>query len=215
MTKIETWETRPKIRCGYPSKHPTELESEIEKQREELKLAGCTRFLDDEVTASNPRHGLKEAIGLCSSNGSTIVITTVDKCARSALEFFSLLNELADKKVPLEILKFGGRTIRSDSVGSLTLKEIAIAFRDFEQANQLHKQREGIVRAKNSGRYTGRHPSARLQKEDIWKRFVELRQPASQIAEALGISVPSVYRVAREVDSEKAQAKRQDNKGNA
>jgi DNA invertase Pin-like site-specific DNA recombinase len=209
MTESTSWEGRPKYRHSYASKHPTELEAEIDFQRQQHKTAGCLRFSDDEVSTSGPRHGLQQARDATKSNGSTIVISAPHRIARSSLEFVQILEQLADDKVHLEILDFGGRTVRNDEPIAISLQEIAFAFKEFEQANQLFRQRDGIARAKEKGRYTGRYPSARLQKEEIWTRFVELRQPASQIAEALGISVPSVYRVAREVDVEKAQSTKQ------
>jgi len=196
MTKNSTWETRLPEKLSYASIQASELEGELGRQRDQHRAAGATRFNEgDVVSSTGPKHGLEEAISYCAQNGSTIVVSQAHRVARSAYEFFNLVSELSARRVPLEILDFGGQRVRTDEPVTLSVRQLAQAFKEFEKANQLLRQREGISRAKENKRFKGRHPTARLQKEEIWRRFVEQRQPATVIAEALGISVPSVYRV--------------------
>ena len=63
---------------------------------------------------------------------------------------------------------------------------------EFERSLMLERQREGIAKAKKLGRYKGRAPTARKKKLDIQRMTAEGKKP-KEIAEVLGVSIPSVY----------------------
>jgi DNA invertase Pin-like site-specific DNA recombinase len=66
----------------------------------------------------------------------------------------------------------------------------------FEREVMLERQREGIAKAKNDGKYKGRKPTARAKAKDV----IEMEKTGAtkeMIAAKLGIGVASVYRVLR------------------
>ena len=64
---------------------------------------------------------------------------------------------------------------------------------EFEREILLERQRVGIAKAKAEGKYKGRAPTARNQAKLINSLHNSGATP-SQIADKLGISVPSVYK---------------------
>jgi DNA invertase Pin-like site-specific DNA recombinase len=57
----------------------------------------------------------------------------------------------------------------------------------------LERQREGVAKAKQDGKYKGRKPTARAKAAEVIRLDAEGLQ-RSEIAERLGIGIASVYR---------------------
>jgi DNA invertase Pin-like site-specific DNA recombinase len=123
--------------------------------------------------------------------GDVFIVTKLDRLARSVAGFIKIADELERKKVALKILGLGLDS--STAAGRMTLNIFA-SVAQFEREIMLERQREGIAKAKAEGRYRGRKA---LPGEKAAKAR-ELRgqgMGASAIAEELGISRASVYRV--------------------
>lgn len=68
-----------------------------------------------------------------------------------------------------------------------------VSLLEFEREILLERQCVGIAKAKAEGKYKGRAPKARDKELDLQLKTAEGMKPRA-IAEALGISVPSVYK---------------------
>ena len=68
---------------------------------------------------------------------------------------------------------------------------------EFEREIMLERQAEGIAKAKNKGKYKGRKPTARAKAKEI-KELIGQGVTKQAVADKLGISVSSVYRVLRD-----------------
>jgi DNA invertase Pin-like site-specific DNA recombinase len=64
----------------------------------------------------------------------------------------------------------------------------------FERELMLERHREGIAKARAEGKYRGRVPTARRKADDV-RRLRQEGRKAVEIAEALGISRASVFRI--------------------
>jgi DNA invertase Pin-like site-specific DNA recombinase len=59
----------------------------------------------------------------------------------------------------------------------------------------LHeRQREGVAKAKDEGKYKGRKPTARAMSADVISKFKADQRP-TDIAKSIGIGRASVYRI--------------------
>ena len=65
---------------------------------------------------------------------------------------------------------------------------------EFERELMLERQREGIAKAKDAGKYRGRKPTARAKAEEVRRLHAQGERP-TEIAKRLGIGRASVYRV--------------------
>ena len=129
--------------------------------------------------------------------GDTLVVTRLDRLARSTADLLGIVAALETKQVALRIQDFGGGEVDTRSPTGRMLLTMFAAVAEFEPAIMLERQRVGVARARAEGKYKGRAPTARRQ----GKRVVALHAEglgASAIAAEIGISRASVYRVLAE-----------------
>lgn len=174
---------------GYARTSTLEQNAGLEAQRESLSAIGCERVWEEQTSSIGPREALRAAIDF-AREGDVLVVTRLDRLARSVRNLGEIVEELEGKKVGLRILALGLDT--TNATGKLMLNVLG-AVSQFEREMMLERQREGIAKAKADGRYKGRHPSARLKGQDI-QRMASEGQTKREIAIALGISERSVYR---------------------
>jgi DNA invertase Pin-like site-specific DNA recombinase len=146
------------------------------------------------VSSVGARRQLEAALDYVRE-GDTLVVTKLDRLARSVTDLLTIVGRLEAKKVDLRVLSMSGtQTLdTSTAVGKLMLAVIG-AVGQFEREMMLERQREGIAKAKAHGRYKGRVPTAQRQATEIIRLKSEGVRP-SEIARKLGVGRASVYRV--------------------
>lgn len=175
---------------GYARTSTLEQKAGLEAQRESLKAVGCERVWEEQTSSVGLRESLRAAMGFCRE-GDTLVVSKLDRLARSVRHLGEIVDELEAKNVGLRILDLGLDT--ANATGKLMLNVLG-SVAQFEREMMLERQREGIAKAKALGKYKGRKPTARIQSEEI-KRLENLGLARSLIATELNISERSVYRV--------------------
>ena len=96
--------------------------------------------------------------------GDTLVVTKLDRLARSTQHLLEIADLVKHKRADLHILNLNIET--SSATGELLLTMIA-AVATFEREMMLERQREGIAKAKPLERYKGRKPTARARAVEI------------------------------------------------
>jgi DNA invertase Pin-like site-specific DNA recombinase len=180
---------------GYARTSTSEQEAGLEAQVRDLKAAGCTKIFQEQVSSIAQRSQLERALDYVRS-GDTLVVTKVDRLARSTVGLWEIVKRLEaidDGGAGLRVLNLGGETVDTKSATGKLILTIFAGFAQFEREMMLERQREGIAKAKNEGRYLGRKPSARLKADEAVKLFKNGRT-VSDIATALSIGRGSVYR---------------------
>lgn len=177
---------------GYGRTSTTEQEAGLQAQQRDLQAIGCERVFAEHVSSVAPRQQLEQAIAFVRQ-GDTLVVTKVDRLARSTVGLWRIVQELDDKGVALRVLNLGGETIDTRSATGRLVLNIFAGFAQFEREMMLERQREGIAKAKADGKYLGRKPSARLKADDVRRLHLEGKTP-TEISKALGIGRGSVYR---------------------
>lgn len=177
---------------GYARTSTTEQEAGLAAQERDLKAAGCTRIYSERVSSVAKRDELAKALDYVRE-GDTLVVTKPDRLARSTADLLAIVQGLEAKGVALVILSMGGQAVDTrTATGKLMLTMLA-AVAAFERDLMLERQREGIAKAKDEGRYKGRAPTARAKTADVLRLKAEGVKPA-EIAKRLGIGRASVYR---------------------
>ena len=121
----------------------------------------------------------------------TLVVTKLDRLARSMKDLMDIIQELDRKKVGLRILDLGIDT--QTPTGKLMLTILG-GIAQFEREVMLERQREGVNKAKSEGKYTGRKPIDDKRKALI----LELDKQGltrAKIAKSVGVGQATVYRV--------------------
>jgi DNA invertase Pin-like site-specific DNA recombinase len=179
---------------GYARTSTLEQEAGLEAQVRDLKALGCDKMFSEQVSSVAPRKQLEAAIDF-AREGDVLVVTKLDRLARSVTHLGKIIEALEAKRVALRIINLGVDT--STPTGRLMLNVLG-GVAQFEREIMLERQREGIAKAKGEGRYKGRKPTARAKAADVLKLKAE-GVKLSEISRRLGIGKASVHRILSEM----------------
>lgn len=176
---------------GYARTSTTDQKAGLEAQLRDLEKAGCTKIFREELSSVATKRPQLEAALEWMREGDTLIVTKLDRLARSVADLVSITEKLRRKGVGLQILAMNLDT--STPTGKLMLNLLG-SIAEFERELMLERQREGIAKAKADGKYRGRQPTARAKAEEVMKLRAEGKS-ANDIVAALGISRASVFRI--------------------
>ncbi|MBZ9812476.1 recombinase family protein [Mesorhizobium sp. CA7] len=176
---------------GYARTSTIEQQAGYEAQLRDLKSQGCEKVFSEQVSSVNSkRPELERAIEFVRE-GDTLVVTRLDRLARSVGDVHNIEARLAAKKVGLKILDM---SIDTTSPTGRLLMNLVGSIAQFEREIMLARQREGIAKAKAEKKFTGRQPTARRKTSSVVSMHGAGKKPAD-IAKELGIGRSSVYRI--------------------
>jgi DNA invertase Pin-like site-specific DNA recombinase len=177
---------------GYARTSTDDQQAGLEAQHRDLRAAGCRKVFSEQTSSVGARPQPDAALDYCRE-GDTLVVTKLDRLARSARHLSELVDQLETKGVALRILDFSGTSVDTRGATGRLMLNMFAAMAQFEREMMLERQREGIAKAKAQGKYKGRKPTARAKAEDAIRLFKAGRKVA-HIANELGIGRGSVYR---------------------
>ncbi|MGR3760637.1 recombinase family protein [Roseobacteraceae bacterium NS-SX3] len=174
---------------GYARVSTTDQDLTI--QRDALKAAGCEIIREEKISGTS-RQGRDELKTLLEfvRDGDTLVVTRLDRLARSMDDLSSIARELQEKGVALKATE---QPVDTCSAAGKAFFQMLGVFAEFETNLRRERQMEGISKAKAAGVYKGRKPSINVAEV---KRLRDVEgMGATEIAKKLGIARTSVYRV--------------------
>jgi DNA invertase Pin-like site-specific DNA recombinase len=178
------------LRIGYARTSTFEQQAGLEAQLRDLRVSGCEKIFDEQISSVGKRLQLEACLDFIRE-GDTLVVTKLDRLARSTQHLLEIADLVRRKRADLHILNLNIET--SSATGKLLLTMIA-AVATFEREMMLERQREGIAKAKAEGKYRGRKPTARARAGEIVALKADGVRP-TDIARRLGIGRASVYRI--------------------
>ncbi len=162
----------------------------LDIQHQALSQAGCEKVFSEQVSGRSTigRNQLALALDFVRE-GDTLVVTRLDRLARSVGDLHQIIERLAEKKVAFRCIYQSG--VDTDtSTGRLMLAMLgAVAM--FENDIRRERQLEGIEKAKAAGKYRGRPAS--IDPARVKELHGNGMGPA-QIAKVMNIGRASVYR---------------------
>ncbi len=170
-------------------------EQDLTAQRNALQTlgVGVSRiYVDHGLTSTNrDRPGLREAMAACR-DGDTMVVTKLDRLARSLPDARAILEELTARQVKLSL---GGSVHDpNDPVGRLLFNVLAMVA-EFESDLIRLRTREGMQVAKAKGRLRGKQPKLNARQE---AHLVALHRAGehstAELGELFGVARSTVYR---------------------
>ncbi len=168
---------------------------DLTAQREALAGLGVSAkriYVDHGLTGTNrDRPGLRQALAACRA-GDTLVVTKLDRLARSLPDARSIADELTAQSVKLNL---GGSVHDpTDPVGRLLFNVLAMVA-EFEADLSRMRTREGMKVAKAKGRLRGKQPKLSPRQE---AHLVALHQAGEhtvgELEELFSITRSTVYR---------------------
>ena len=162
----------------------------LDVQREAVEKYGANKIFEEKVsgTSTQGRAKLKECLDFVRE-GDELVITRIDRLARSVLDLQLIVKELNDKGVNLTATE---QPISTKDATSKCFLDMLGVFAELETNLRKERQLEGIAKAKEKGVYKGGK-----KKIDV-ARIKELKSEGlrvTAIAKEMGIHRDSVYRL--------------------
>jgi DNA invertase Pin-like site-specific DNA recombinase len=156
-------------------------------QEQALRTAGCEIIRAEKV----PGTGRTELELLLEflRKGDTLVVTRVDRLARSIKDLQDIVYALKERGVTLRATE---QPIDTQTAAGKAFLDMLGVFAEFETNLRRERQMEGIAAAKARGVYQGRKPSVDSQAIKVLRDQQKLG--ATEIARQLGVSRASVYR---------------------
>jgi DNA invertase Pin-like site-specific DNA recombinase len=117
------------------------------------QLAHCEKLYEEKASGTDAARPQLQACLDFVREGDTLVVTRLDRLARSTLHLCQIAEALARKGVHLQVLEQGVNT--HDATGRLLFGMLAV-IAQFETELRAERQREGIAKAKAQGVHFGR-----------------------------------------------------------
>src|SRR3954463_7108102 len=190
----------PELQIGY-ARVSTDAQ-DLTAQRDGLQALSVESeriYVDHGLTGTHrDRPGLREALAACRA-GDTLVVTKLDRLARSLPDARDIVDALPRREVKLNL---GGSVHDpTDPVGRLVFNVLAMVA-EFEADLIRARTREGMQVAKARGRLRGKQPKLTARQEE---HLVELHRSgqhtSAELAELFGVARSTVYREIRRADA--------------
>jgi DNA invertase Pin-like site-specific DNA recombinase len=168
---------------------------DLTAQQEALVKLGVEEgriYTDHGLTGTNRmRPGLDQALAAVRA-GDTLVVSKLDRLARSVPDARAIADELKGRGVKLQI----GSTVHDplDPMGKMFFNILA-TFAEFESDLIRMRTREGMAVAKAKGKLKGKQPKLSVKQQKELRRMYDTGEYSiSDLSELFQVSRPTVYR---------------------
>ena len=161
----------------------------LDAQVQALEAAGCTMIRTETGSGAtlDGRPELKTILDFIHP-GETLVVTRIDRLARSMRDLQTIVAVLKDKRAHLAATE---QPVDTSTATGKAFFDMLGVFAEFETNLRRERQAEGVAAAKRRGVYRGRPP--KIDQEAIQNRLARGLSP-TEIAREMGISRGTVYK---------------------
>lgn len=166
----------------------------LEVQETLLRNNGAKKIFTDTFTGTkNDRPQFKELIKLLQ-DGDTLMVTKLDRIARSMMQGSELVNDLINHGVRVHILNIG---IMDSTPSSKLIRNIFFSFAEFERDMIVERTQEGKAIAKQKKDFCEGRPRIYSKKQIEHALHLLKTHSYKQVEELTGISKSTVIRAKR------------------
>lgn len=175
-------------KIGYARVSTEDQDNSI--QIDALRNAGCIIIRQEKASGTSTK-GRPELAAILDfiREGDTLVVTRIDRLARSIADLQSIVVQLAAKRAKLQATE---QPIDTSTAAGKAFLDMLGVFAEFETNLRRERQLEGIAKAKAAGAYKGRRPS--IDAASVRALKATGLSP-TKIARELRIGRASVYRL--------------------
>lgn len=168
----------------------------IEEQTAKLTAAGAQKIVTDSYTGTKMERPRFTALLERLQPGDTLIVTKLDRFARTALEGGTIVRDLHERGVTIHILNMG--IADSTPMGKLMVTML-LAFAEFERDMIVERTQGGKAIAKANGKRVDGRPKkyTPVQMEHALS-LLETGNSYSQVEKMTGISKSTLIRAIRE-----------------
>jgi DNA invertase Pin-like site-specific DNA recombinase len=177
-------------KLGYGRVSTAEQSTEIQKSA--LLAAGAEKLFLENFTGTKANRPELDRLRDQMRSGDTVLVTKLDRLARSTKDLLNLVSEFQDAGVELVVLEQNINT--STSEGKFLLNVLS-AVAELERDMIVARTQQGLAAAKARGRVGGRKPKmSPVQMAEV-RKFYEQGRSVTDISALFSVSRASVYRV--------------------
>ena len=167
----------------------------LEAQEKALKEAGATKIYTDAFTGTKTDRPEFDKLMNKLQSGDTLIVTKLDRFARSMSQGSELVSELIEKGIKVYILNIG---IMDNTPSSKLIRNVFFAFAEFERDMIVERTQEGKTIAKQNPDFKEGRPK-KYSKKQV-EHALELLENHSykQVEDLTGISKSTLIRAKRD-----------------
>ena len=206
------------MKIGYARVSTTD--QNLDRQLEQLQKADCKKIFQEKISGKNANRPQLQAMLDFIREDDEVVVISMDRLGRNSRDISNIIEQIKQKEATINILdlpSFEGIKDRNlkNLLTNLVL-EIQKYTAEQERKTTLERQKQGIKLAKERGVYKGgvvqyskdsKDPKRRL----IYNTVIELLErkikgesiTITEIANQVGITRNTVYRIKKEIENNK------------
>lgn len=175
----------------------------LDAQERTLRENGAQEIYKDSFTGTKAHRPELDKLLEVIGDGDTLIITKLDRMARSATQGIELINKLLDRGVKVHILNMG---IMDNTPSGKLIRTVMLAFAEFERDMIVERTTEGKAIAKQNEDFREGRP--KVYKKAQVNQALELLDSGKtykEVCEIMGMSKSTLIRAKRQRDAESLQ----------
>lgn len=167
------------------------LQQDLQSQIDRLNQEDCKRIYQDKFTGTKKERPAFKELLHDLQEGDTLVVTKLDRFARSTVDGIQTIRELFDKGIKVHVLNMG---LVEDTPTGRLIFNVMSAFAEFERDMIVERTQEGKAIAKQREGFSEGRPK-KFSKKQI-DHALQLKKSYSykQVEEMTGISKSTLIR---------------------
>ena len=172
------------------------IEQNTESQKAVLENLGMDKVFEEKLSGKNTDRPQLQAMLDYVREGDTVYVKDLSRLARNTKDLLDIVEYLDKKGVGLFSIKENIDT--STNFGKLMITFLGAIY-EFERANLLERQRDGIAVAKKLGKYKGRKKVPKPDNfKEVYKKWLNREIKSNAAIRELNISEYAFYKFVRE-----------------
>lgn len=177
------------MRVGYA--RVSTSDQSLSGQLDVLNAAGCDRVYEETASGTCADRPVLAEVMRMLRGGDTLVVFKLDRVARSLPHLLEIMKSLNETGVGFRSLT---EEINTTTPGGRLVFHVMAAISEFERDLIRERTAAGLKAAKARGRTGGRPRKMTDEKVKAAKRLLSSGTPVRDVADMLGISIPTLYR---------------------
>ncbi|MBC6445377.1 MAG: recombinase family protein [Alphaproteobacteria bacterium GM202ARS2] len=165
----------------------------LDRQRELLSKAECEKVFEEKLTGVDRKRPKLAAMIAEAKDGDTVIITSLDRLARSTHDLFEIIKKLEAKNVKFRSLQEPWADTSSTMGRFLTT--VFAGLSELERRIINERTEEGRISARKRGVKFGRKPTLTLHQRSEVTRMLEEGTPIRAIAQHFNVGVATIDRI--------------------
>lgn len=172
------------------------VDQNLESQKKLLQKCEISKWFEEKISGKNADRPQLQAMLEYVREGDIVYVKDLSRLARNTKDLLDIVEYLTNKGVALKSIKESIDT--SSNFGKLMITFLAAIY-EFERANLLERQRDGIAVAKLKGKYKGRKKVDKPTNfSEVYQKWLNRQIKSITAIRELNISEYAFYKFVRE-----------------